>query len=425
MPTLPGSKIPDLRLHRPTGQAVVRLVNPRGGKRDYYLGKHGTEDSRQRHQQLVARWIAGGRELPDVRVPIAGEIPNTIQDLTTRFLEWARGYYRHVDGTQTREVANLERACHLLTERYGKLHPQEFSPNKLRDFRDSLVDRRFGEEKGNDGKAIEGTGRRLSRNYINNVVRRIKQLFKWADSRELVPTASYHRLATVGSLQAGRSNARETEGLSPVTEKQVKDTVPHLPPQVAALVWFCWYTGARMGEAVQLATGFLDMKKPVWLFRPQQHKNLHRGKDRVIPIGAEAQKIIRPFMQVVPDRRWFRPCDVVAQINAERFPDLPAKRVETRRAKIARRRKAEPRRVPGEEYSTNAVQIAIRRACGKAGVPIWTPHMLRHAALSRIREERGLEAAAAIGGHWTLDVTQMYTRVAQEKLAIDVMKEMG
>ena len=36
MPAAPGSNIPDLRLHRPTGQAVVRLVNPRGGRRDYY-----------------------------------------------------------------------------------------------------------------------------------------------------------------------------------------------------------------------------------------------------------------------------------------------------------------------------------------------------------------------------------------------------
>ena len=48
-----------------------------------------------------------------------------------------------------------------------------------------------------------------------------------------------------------------------------------------------------------------------------------------------------------------------------------------------------------------------------------------HAALSRIREQRGLEAAAAIGGHWTLDVTQLYTRAAQQKLAVEVMRDLG
>jgi integrase len=425
MPATPGSKIPELRVHRPTGQAVVRLVNPRGGRRDYYLGKFGSEESKQRYQHLLARWIAEGRELPSMRVPVAGEIPSTVRQLTEQFLEWARTYYRRPDGTRTGEVRNLERACALLNERHGDLAPQDFTPNRLREMRDGLVDRRFRVSKDKAGKAIEGSGKCLSRNYINNVARRIKQMFKWCESRELVSASCYHRLASVGSLKAGRTNAKETKGLSPVTKQQVDATVPHLSRQVAGLVWFCWHTGARMGEATQLATRFLDMRKSVWLFTPPQHKNSHRGQDRVIPIGKDAQKAIRLFMQVVPDRRWFRPCDTMAELNAERMPDLTDKSTATRIAKNARRRKANPKRVPGEEYATNAVQIAIRRACNLAGVAPWTPHMLRHAALTRIREERGLEAAAAIGGHWTLDVTQLYTRAAQQKLAVEVMREMG
>lgn len=425
MPAAPGSKIPDLRHHRPTGQAVVRLVNPRGGRRDYYLGKFGTDESRERYQQIVARWIAGGRELPSVRVPVAGEIPTTVQQLTERFLEWARTYYRRQDGTPTGEVSNLERACALLNERHGDLNPQEFTPNRLRAFRDGLVNRRFRQRTDAAGQIIEGSGKVLCRNYINNVTRRIRQMFKWAESRELVSATCYHRLTSVGSLKAGRSDARESMGLAPVTEEQVKATVPHLSRQVAALVWFCWFTGARMGEAVQLATRYVDMKKEVWLFQPPRHKNAHRGKDRVIPIGKDAQGAILPFLQVVPDRCWFRPCDVMSERNAARMPSLPTKSLNTRIAKNARRRKANPGRAPGEAYTTNAVQIAIRRACESEGISTWTPHMLRHAALSRIREERGLEAAAAIGGHWTLDVTQLYTRAAQQKLAIEVMRQMG
>lgn len=425
MPATPGSKIPDLRLHRPTGQGVVRLVNPRGGRRDYYLGKFGSEECKQKYQQVLARWIANGRELPTISVPVAGELPTTVRQLTERFLEWARTYYRRPDGTPSGEIKTLARACVFLNERHGNLDPQDFTPNKLRELRDQLVDRRFGVAKDAAGREIEGTGKSLSRNYINNVVRRIRQMFKWCESRELVSSSCYHRLASVGSLKAGRSNARETRGLAPVTEQQVRATVPRLSRQVAALVWFCWYTGARMGEAVQLATRCIDMKKAVWLFMPPQHKNMHRGKDRVIPIGKDAQAAIRPFMQVVPDRRWFRPCDVMAEHNAERMPDLNGKSLATRIAKNARRRKVEPGWAPGEEYTTNAVQIAIRRACVQGGVPIWTPHMLRHAALTRIREERGLEAAAAIGGHWTLDVTQLYTKAAQQKLAVEVMRDMG
>jgi len=48
MPKL-SSAVPHYRLHKGTGQAVVRL-----GERDIYLGKHGTAASREAHKRLVA-----------------------------------------------------------------------------------------------------------------------------------------------------------------------------------------------------------------------------------------------------------------------------------------------------------------------------------------------------------------------------------
>ena len=46
--------IPSYRLHRPTGQAVVRLDG-----RDYYLGKHSTDPSHEKYRRLVAKWLSG------------------------------------------------------------------------------------------------------------------------------------------------------------------------------------------------------------------------------------------------------------------------------------------------------------------------------------------------------------------------------
>lgn len=43
-----GRRLPSLRLHRTPGQAVVRLVNRDGQRRDYYLGKHGSRESQER-----------------------------------------------------------------------------------------------------------------------------------------------------------------------------------------------------------------------------------------------------------------------------------------------------------------------------------------------------------------------------------------
>ena len=47
--------IPAYRLHKPTGQAVVRLDG-----RDHYLGRHGTEANRQAYRRTIADWLAAG-----------------------------------------------------------------------------------------------------------------------------------------------------------------------------------------------------------------------------------------------------------------------------------------------------------------------------------------------------------------------------
>src|SRR5690242_8179707 len=50
---------PAYRLHRRTGQAVVSF----DGK-DFYLGKHGSAESVEKYDALVAEWRANGRRRP-------------------------------------------------------------------------------------------------------------------------------------------------------------------------------------------------------------------------------------------------------------------------------------------------------------------------------------------------------------------------
>jgi hypothetical protein len=50
-------------------------------------------------------------------------------------------------------------------------------------------------------------------------------------------------------------------------------------------------------------------------------------------------------------------------------------------------------------------------------VPIWTPYMQRHAALSRIRKEKGIEAAQLVGGHAAALMTEAYIGSADLELA--------
>ena len=51
MPTKPR-KLPSYRLHKPSGQAVVRLDG-----RDYYLGRDGTEARHEAYRRTIARWL--------------------------------------------------------------------------------------------------------------------------------------------------------------------------------------------------------------------------------------------------------------------------------------------------------------------------------------------------------------------------------
>src|SRR5262245_28256805 len=83
MPRTSGDYVPSLRRHRAIGLAVVTLRSPHGSTRDYYLGCFGSEEARQRYQQLIATWFAMGRQLPDPELKTAGEMPLSIADLVT------------------------------------------------------------------------------------------------------------------------------------------------------------------------------------------------------------------------------------------------------------------------------------------------------------------------------------------------------
>jgi integrase len=93
-------------------------------------------------------------------------------------------------------------------------------------------------------------------------------------------------------------------------------------------------------------------------------------------------------------------------------------------SQAARRPRPDPKRAPGSRYDKDSYRWAIRKACLKAGVPVWHPNQLRHAAATEIRARYGLEAAQAVLGHARADVTQVY---AERDLARAraVMNEIG
>jgi hypothetical protein len=74
------------------------------------------------------------------------------------------------------------------------------------------------------------------RNQINKHTGRIRQLFKWSVSRELIPASVFQGLQSMSGLRIGRSEARESEPVKPVAIEHVDAVLPFLSPTVAAMV---------------------------------------------------------------------------------------------------------------------------------------------------------------------------------------------
>src|SRR5256885_2342930 len=119
-------RIPSYRLHKPTGQAVVRLEG-----HDHYLGKHGSEASQEAYRRLIAEWLLT-RHAPPKRTTAQAAPPDlTIAALILAFWRHAEQHYRHADGSPTGELDNFRDALRPVRQLYGHTAAQEFGPLAL------------------------------------------------------------------------------------------------------------------------------------------------------------------------------------------------------------------------------------------------------------------------------------------------------
>jgi integrase len=193
-------------------------------------------------------------------------------------------------------------------------------------------------------------------------------------------------------------------------------------------------TGARPGEVCSMRACDIDMSGKVWLYRPAQHKTRHRGKERVIALGPQAQEIIRPFLQLDTQAYLFSPRRALEE---KRLAARAARKTKVQPSQ-QNRRKRKPKVQPGDRYTTPAYCYAIHRACQRANrkmleagpcrpedlIPHWHPHQIRHTHATEVRRHFGLEAAQVALGHATASVTQLYAE-RDLSLAVKVASAIG
>lgn len=136
-------------------------------------------------------------------------------------------HYRHRDGSPTSEIGNFRLSLRLVRTLYGSMTAIDFTPLERKAVRQSMI---------NSG---------LCRGVVNQRIGRIKRMFKWAVAEEMVPESVYRALLAVDGLKAGRSAARETEPVLPVSDENVSAVLPFLSRPLQGLVQVQRMTGMR------------------------------------------------------------------------------------------------------------------------------------------------------------------------------------
>ena len=378
---------PRLTLHKPTGQARVRLDG-----RDHYLGPWRSPEATERYDTLMSEWLA--QRSPDRFRLLVGE-------LAVRFMNHAQVYYVK-GGRPTSEVHTFRAALGFICRRFKRDRVAEFSPLKLKAARQDMI----------------AAG--LSRQTILKYQARILAVWKWAVGEELVKAEVWQALRAVPGLRAGRSVAPEAPPVLPVAEEIVNQTLPHMPGVVADMVRLQLRTGMRPAEVATLTPGDIDRSGPVWVYTVRDHKTAHRGKDRKVFIGPASQAILAPYLDGEPDMPCFR---VSPRPEASAYPTAAYRRAITRACELAFGMPKELRVIPTDAEADDKVRRQAEAAKWRAE-HCWAPNQLRHTFATLIRKNHGLEAAQVLLGHSEADTTQIYAERDAAK-AEAVMLQVG
>lgn len=397
------------------GQA--RVYHP-AEKRYIYLGPFGSAVADQKFRQLAAEYV---------RNPFAAVKRDS--DLVMSHL--LIGYLDHLKATDASPnvIDIAQRASKSLSGMYGHESVDRFGPSQLAAWCATLAkpDPEFGRP------------RALGKSTIMRFAKVVIRAYHWAVSVDLVKT-NETRLADLERTNPllHCPTAKASVKRKPPEPAHVAAILPELTPTLKAAVQIQCLTGMRSGEllsmrprdlarsgAVRLVTGQvidldreteearergeIDQTEAIWIYVPDSHKTEHHGHFRAVPILPAVQRILETLPPRSQDAYYFSPSESMEQFRAIQRERRKSKVQPSQRD----RRRYRPRKSPGDQYSSPDFCKTIRRACERAGVPVWTPHCLRHAAGAKIADSEGnIRGSQAMLGHASPRTTEGYARLS-------------
>ena len=326
-----------------------------------------------------------------------------------------RSDIRTQDGNPTEEFKTVQRIMRLLRSNFGRTDASEFKALRFKAIRQIIAENGVSETKPAP----------ICRYVVNKYCRHIIRAFKLAAENEKLSADNYQSMKAVETLRKGRTDARETDPIKPVSLETIEKTKQHLHGIAADMVRLQLLTAMRPGELCQLKPSCIDRSGDIWLFTPEHHKNEHRDQDRIVCIGQEAQDILRPYLLRDPNAFCFDPSEAVEQQRRKRNLErtTPSNQGNYQgKTKVKRN----PKRQAGKCYTTRSYRRVIHRACDAAGIPRWSPNRIRKTAGTIIRKASGsLEASQAVLGHKSKSTTERFYAELDVSLAADVMRQIG
>ena len=419
-------RVPKLKYDAHIGQYLVRWM-VHGQPYSEYFGNDEDEAEAQ-YATWKVEWVQASvankvRQATNTTGwhAAAGLSPDITDELTLG--ELGKRYGKHCQRVYTKNEAKNKRLCveHVL-KHVGDVYWSEFGTAAYTDLQDALV----------------AEGRTLER--INKICGEVRAWMKWCHVRELITTKLHQDFRDVGPVRSTRAGVVESPGVIPVDWDDVEPVLPFMSPVVAAMVTVQFWSGMRPGEVCAMKYGELNTSDPdVWFYRPANHKNSHRIKNKnkdskhvlIKGIGKIAQDAMRPFVERCDDPGdfVFRPIYAM-EWRANQMEK--AGRHEDRKCKVypselkARKRRKETRQTFWEEtcnpsYITNSYGKAVAYAFDKAereGVDLerWSPGQLRHGIAQKLRDAGNMQGATALLGHKNSAMTVNYAALTEEEL---------
>lgn len=357
-----------------TGQARVTL----NGK-VHYLGAFGSPGAHARYAELIQQWLASGRR-PLHALPNPVQATRTVRDLFASYREWIVATGRYVkNGRPTTQRALIEKVLTEFEAFVGSLRVTQLSESLVVQWRDRLE---------------QNAG--LTRRGVNRKVTLLLSVLKWARARGLVTREVWADCSAVEPLKRGECGARRErvrERRAVTLDEIEKVAAASSCRHVAAMLRVQALLGCRPGEVCAMRWMDIDTCPVVvdgvamWTYRVPQEtaKTGHHGLRICYPVPPAAQRILEEF-RAPPAALLFNP-----------------------RASMTERGRARKQaKAFGEVWTARAYRNAVTRACAAAGVPYFSPHEIRHGAITRAAETHGVLAAQRLANHQSAATTARY-----------------